>query len=48
MNENLHKTKKVCFTLLNEMLSEEEKQAIVESKDVEEFHFTLGLWIRNN
>ena len=48
MNKIIPKTKKECFAQLNEMLSEEDKQAIVESKDVDEFHFSLGLWIRNN
>ena len=48
MNETIPKTNKECFAQLNEMLSEEDKQAIIESKDVDEFHFSLGLWIRNN
>ena len=30
------------------MLSEADKKAIVEAEDIIEFHFTLGLWIRNN
>lgn len=47
MNNQIPKTKKECFALLDEMLSEEDKQAIVK-KDVFELHFTLGLWIRNN
>ena len=47
MTPNIPKTKKECFVLLDEMLSEEDKRAIIE-KDVIEFHFTLGLWIRNN
>ena len=42
------KTKKECFAQLDEMLSEKDKQAIVESKEVFELHFSLGLWIRNN
>ena len=29
MNEIIPKTKKECFALLNEMLSEEDKQAII-------------------
>lgn len=49
MNEIIPKTKKECFALLNEMLSEEDKQAIIKSEDVDiDFHFSLGLWIRNN
>ena len=42
------KTKKEYFAQLDEMLSEAEKKAIVEAEDLFEFHFTLGLWIRNN
>ena len=42
------KTKKECFAQLDEMLSEADKKAIAEAKDIIEFHFTLGLWIRNN
>ena len=42
------KTKKECFAQLDEMLSEADKKAIVEAEDIIEFHFTLGLWIRNN
>lgn len=47
MTPNIPKTNKECFALLDEMLSEEDKQAIIE-KGVDELHFTLGLWIRNN
>ena len=46
--ENKPKTKKECFALLDEMLSETDKKAIVEAEGLFEFHFTLGLWIRNN
>ena len=46
--ENKPKTKKECFAQLDEMLSETDKKAIAEAKDIIEFHFTLGLWIRNN
>lgn len=42
------KTKKECFALLDEMLSDEDKRAITEMEDVFQLHFTLGLWIRNN
>ena len=48
MNEIVPKTKKACFAQLDEMLSETDKKAIAEAKDIIEFHFTLGLWIRNN
>ena len=46
--ENKPRTKKECFAQLDEMLSETDKQAIIEAKDFIGFHYTLGLWIRNN
>lgn len=45
---NLPSNKKECFAQLDEMLREADKKAIVEAEDLFEFHFTLGLWIRNN
>ena len=45
---NLPSNKKECFAQLDDMLSEADKRAIVEAEDLFEFHFTLGLWIRNN
>lgn len=42
------KTKKECFAQLDEMLSEEDKKAIMQAEDTIEFYFSLGLWIRNN
>ena len=45
---NLPSNKKECFAHLDEMLREADKKAIVEAEDLFEFHFTLGLWIRNN
>ena len=45
---NLPSNKKECFAQLDEMLSEADKKAIVEAEYLIEFHFTLGLWIRNN
>jgi hypothetical protein len=47
MKKDCPLTKEIAFAQLDEMLSEEDKQAIIE-KDVIELHFTLGLWIRNN
>ena len=47
MNNQIPKTNRECYALLDEILSEEDKQAIIE-KGIEELHFTLGLWIRNN
>ena len=46
--ENKPKTGKECFAQSDEKLSEADKKAIVEAEDLFEFHFTLGLWIRNN
>jgi len=48
MNEIVPKTQKECFAQLDEMLSETDKKAIAEAEDIIEYHFTLGLWIRNN
>ena len=45
---HLPTSKKECFAQLDKMLSETHKKAIVEAEDIIEFHFTLGLWIRNN
>ncbi len=45
---NLPNNKKECLAQLDEMLREADKKAIVEAEDLFEFHFTLGLWIRNN
>lgn len=45
---SLPSNKKECFAQLDEMLSEADKKAIVEAEDLFGFHFTLGLWIRNN
>lgn len=45
---NLPTSKKDCFVQLDEMLNETDKKAIAEAEDIIEFHFTLGLWIRNN
>lgn len=47
MNEIIPKTKKECFTQLDEMLSDEEKSELVKSDPIE-YHFSLGMWIRNN
>ena len=47
METKIPKTKKECFALLDEMLSDEEKRTIIK-EDVIELHFGLGMWIRNN
>ena len=40
-------TKEIAFARLDKRLSEEDKNAILKAKDTIEFHFSLGLWIRN-
>lgn len=40
-------TKEIAFARLDKRLSEEDKNAILKAKDTFEFHFSLGLWIRN-
>ena len=41
------KTKREAYAQLDEILSEEDKDAIMNG-DPFEFHFSLGMWIRNN
>jgi len=41
-------TKEIAYARLDKRLSEEDKKAILKAKDTIEFHFTLGMWIRNN
>jgi len=52
MSENkavdIPKTKEECFAILDEMLSDEDKQSIKEMEDTIDLHFELGMWIRNN
>ena len=40
-------TKEIAFARLDKRLCEEDKMAIFKAKDMIEFHFTLGMWIRN-
>lgn len=47
MKTKIPKTKNEAFAQLDAMLSEEDKSAIMNG-DPFEFHFTLGMWIRNN
>lgn len=42
------RTKTECFEILDEMLSQEDKQAIAQMEDTIDLHFSLGMWIRNN
>ena len=41
------KTAAEAFKRLDKRLSKEEKKAIRQAEDVSEFHFGLGMWIRN-
>ena len=47
METKIPKTKREAYAQLDEMLSEEDKSAIMNG-DPFEFHFSLGMWIRNN
>ena len=40
-------TKEIAYARLDKRLSEEDKNAILKAKDTIEFHFSIGLWIRN-
>ena len=42
------KTAAEAWKRLDKRLSEEEKKAIREAENMSEFHFSLGMWIRNN
>ena len=41
------KTAEEAWKRLDKRLSEEDKRAIREAEDMVEFHFSLGMWIRN-
>ena len=47
METKIPQTKKEAFAQLDAMLSEEDKKAIMQAEDAIEFHFSIGLWIRN-
>ena len=47
MEIKIPKTKREAYVQLDAMLSEEDKSAIMNG-DPFEFHFSLGMWIRNN
>ena len=47
METKIPQTKKEAFAQLDAMLSEEDKSAIMNGDPIE-FHFSLGMWIRNN
>ena len=42
------KTAAEAWKRLDKRLSEEDKKAIKEAENMSEFHFSLGMWIRNN
>ena len=41
------KTAEEAWKRLDKRLSEEDKKAIREAEDMVDFHFSLGMWIRN-
>lgn len=47
MKKNCPLTKEIAFTRLDKRLSEEDKKVILKEEDMIEFHFSLGMWIRN-
>lgn len=47
MEIKIPKTKNEAFAQLDAMLNEEEKRELAKSDPIE-YHFTLGMWIRNN
>lgn len=47
MKKNCPLTKETAFVRLDKRLSKEDKNAILKAKDMIEFHFSLGMWIRN-
>ena len=47
MDTKIPKTKNEAFAQLDAMLSDEEKSKFVKSEAIE-YHFSLGMWIRNN
>ena len=47
METKMPKTKNEAFAQLDAMLSEKEKSELAKSDPIE-YHFSLGMWIRNN
>ena len=47
MKTKIPQTKQEAFAQLDEMLSEKDKNELVKGEAIE-FHFSLGMWIRNN
>lgn len=48
MATTIPKTKKEAFAQLDDLLGEEERLKFANTKDVIAYHFSLGMWIRNN
>jgi hypothetical protein len=48
MEKKIPKTKAECFAMLDAMLSEEDKKELKNCDNTIDYHFTLGMWIRNN
>lgn len=40
-------TKEIAFARLDKRLSEEDRKSILKARNIIEFHFTLGMWVRN-
>ena len=47
METKIPQTKQEAFALLDEMLSEKDKSELVKIDPID-YHFSLGMWIRNN
>lgn len=47
MEKKIPQTKNEAFAQLDAILSEEEKRELAKSDPIE-YHFSLGMWIRNN
>ena len=47
MKTKIPQTKQEAFALLDETLSEKDKCELTKSDPIE-YHFSLGMWIRNN
>ena len=47
METKIPQTKQEAFAQLDELLSEKDKNELVKGEAIE-FHFSLGMWIRNN
>ncbi len=47
METKIPQTKQEAFAQLDEMLSEKDRSELVKGNPIE-YHFSLGMWIRNN